>query len=510
MRRFGIIVLVICIVLSQMTVYASDRGYKDESIYGLLNSQGKVESLYVVNALKGLTVDFGDYSTLENMTSLLPINQQDGQVNLPPYDAMFYYQGTLLQTDLPWSFTIDYLLDGKKVQASELAGASGLMTINLSIKKGALSKLSFFEDYALQVGLTLPNQVAANVQAQGATIVEAGAQKQIAFTVLPGNEVDFQIQADIQNFEMPSITINAVRMVFDFDVETGELTSQIEDLKTAVEKLDDGAMKLVEGANKLLSGFIQFRNGLDAFRAGILDFSQKGVQLSDGLKSIATGLSALSGQNQALNYGLDNLEASTFEQLHMQLTQGGVQLPSLNRSNYKQILGSQDLLRPALEQLEQSLMFIDGLKSYLEGVSQLSQGTNELSLGLDMYTQGSAQLAQSAEDLFKGAQGLQVGLRELRNGLGDYQEGTGEFKEATSGMSEDLDREISTMLNRFLTSPGDVVSFVSKKNIFTSSVQFFLRTPAITIEEVIENKVEEAVKETFWQRVIKLFTRFFK
>ena len=41
----------------------------------------------------------------------------DGQV--------FYYQGTLEDTALPWNFSFNYCIDGKVVDPSELAGRDG-------------------------------------------------------------------------------------------------------------------------------------------------------------------------------------------------------------------------------------------------------------------------------------------------------------------------------------------------------------------------------------------------
>lgn len=54
----------------------------------------------------------------------------------------------------------------------------------------------------MQAALTLDTEKCSNIQADGATIANVGADKQISYTILPGKGLDAEITADVTDFEM--------------------------------------------------------------------------------------------------------------------------------------------------------------------------------------------------------------------------------------------------------------------------------------------------------------------
>lgn len=505
MKKMIAIIITITIFTTSQNVYASDLGYKEESIYGLLQEDGHVDTLYVVNALYQMTEDFGNYDQIDNLSSLDLITIDNGKIILPNYDDLFYYQGTINQGDLPWDFDIAYTLDGKDVTTQDLAGASGELVIHIKTDQGDLSQDVFYKNFALQVTLVLSDDLCKNIEADGATMVEVGGNKQIAFTVLPGQIGDMQISATIKDFEMDPITINGVNMIFDMDFNTDALTGQLQTLSDSIADLDDGAIELLEGLTELSEGLETYTQGMSNYSDGMAAFVDGGANLSQGVNDLADGLTQLQLQNDSLKIGVSAIETATFQQINLQLLTMGLELPPLTVDNYKVILGSNDALNELLLQVEETLQLTQGLVSYIEGVDTIASGASDLSLGVDTFIDSADTLALSAKDLYDASVGINDGLSELRNGMVTYQSGTDLFRTSTSNMSTEMEMQIGSMLDDFTGSKESIGSFVSDQNTQVASVQFFLRTPGIN-KVINETPVEEPVKTyTLWEKILKLF-----
>ena len=193
---------------------ASDAEYtKNEDIYVRLAQDGSVDSTHVVNAFTvtkaGEIHDFGDYDKVQNLTDLEPIETEKDEHTFTAEEGSFYYQGDIDQAELPWEFKITYLIDGDEAGEEELAGAEGDLEIRIGIRKNpSCPDEAFFNGCLLQVSLTLDPELCENIQAEGASISDAGADKNITFVVNPQTEADLSVKAEVENFELDDITIN--------------------------------------------------------------------------------------------------------------------------------------------------------------------------------------------------------------------------------------------------------------------------------------------------------------
>lgn len=97
-----------------------------------------------------------------------------------------------------------------RLTAAELGGMSGRLGIDISISDGGMEDSSFYESFMVQVSITLDSQLCRNITAEGATIANSGADKQINFTAMPGTDSEFALTADVTDFSMPGITFAAV------------------------------------------------------------------------------------------------------------------------------------------------------------------------------------------------------------------------------------------------------------------------------------------------------------
>ncbi|WP_153465409.1 YhgE/Pip domain-containing protein [Sediminibacillus terrae] len=275
---------------------------KDEVVYGKLNAAGERQELYVVNTLDvekaGKVVDHGTYTDLKNLTDLSPLEQKDGEVTVDAPEGKFYYQGNMEGQSLPWDVSITYLLDGKEIEPAELAGKDGHVEIKIATSANEKVDPVFFENYLLQISLSLNLDNYRNIEAPDGTLANAGKNKQVSFTVMPEKEEELVVEADVSDFELDGIDISAVPSSMPIespDVEemTGEmdtLTDAIAEVNGGVADLEDGIAQLNDGAGELRDGSMQYKDGISALDASSAELVNGSGSLKQALEQMSASL----------------------------------------------------------------------------------------------------------------------------------------------------------------------------------------------------------------------------
>ncbi|MFE8700731.1 WXG100 family type VII secretion target [Cytobacillus sp. FJAT-54145] len=281
---------------------------KDEVVYATLKANGDLEEIYVVNTLDvaqpGEVFDYGEYSSVKNLTDLSELNLEGETIRVNAPEGNFYYQGTLKDdSELPWDINVSYLLDGKEIDPTELAGKMGHIQINVETKVNKNVDLVFYENYLLQVSLMLSNMY-GNIEASGGMIANAGKNKQITFTVMPGQEENFSVEADVEHFEFQGIEIAAVPSTLPID--TSEMDSMTDDMSTlsdaigelnnGVADLEDGVSQLNSGVTSLREGSTQYKNGINQVNGASTEIIQASNSIGDALKTISDSMSGDSSE----------------------------------------------------------------------------------------------------------------------------------------------------------------------------------------------------------------------
>lgn len=275
---------------------------KDEVVYATLDFNGEAIEAYVVNILdveeKGNFTDYGTYSSVENLTTTDALTAKNGAVEGWAEAGKFYYQGNMNHPKLPWIIDITYTLNGNPITADNLAGKSGELAINIKTSKAPNIDSAFYENYILQISVTLSTQNCSNIECKGATIANAGTDKLINITCLPNKNSDNTVKADVKDFTMTGIGINGVPYNMEIDMpDTSEMTggfSQLSDgiaqLDSGVAKLKDGAKQLEDGAAQLSDGSTQIMNGLEQLNAASDMLVQGSSEIRDALQLISKSL----------------------------------------------------------------------------------------------------------------------------------------------------------------------------------------------------------------------------
>lgn len=280
---------------------AADAEYTSaENVYAVLASDGSFDSAYVIHSFDvtkaGKITSYGDYASMTNLTTPDGIQGQNGVQTFYAEEGKFYYQGNSDKVKLPWKISITYYLNGKQVAAKELAGQSGALEIVVTTTKDPSVNPEFYDNYMLQATFTLDMEKCSNVAAEGAAIAEAGSNKTVIFTGLPGKDTQMRMSADVKEFEMEAVSIAAVPFSMAFEMpDTDEMADGLTQLTDAIRQLDEGVGELQSGMDLLVDNAGTLKDGSGMFAEGINTVSANSAALVDASAQISGALQMIAG-----------------------------------------------------------------------------------------------------------------------------------------------------------------------------------------------------------------------
>ena len=300
--------------LSPLTVWAAEANTpKEEVVYINLNGDGSVSEVNVVNIFDltadGRIIDYGHYDSVRNMNTVDPIQYSNDTITVDASKGKLYYEGKLTDTSIPWHIDIHYYLDNKEYPAEELAGKSGALKITVSIRQNTSDQRSFFDSYALQASMTLDTKTCSHITAENATVANVGSNKQLTWTILPGNEADMTVTADVTDFKTDGFSINAIPLSLNIEIDDAELMDQVTELIDAIEQLDDGAGQLHGGADALKDGGSSVSSGAGQLKDGASDLDNGITSFNQGIAAIQAGLDELNSKSDSLMDGSAEIKA---------------------------------------------------------------------------------------------------------------------------------------------------------------------------------------------------------
>lgn len=361
----------------------SSEDGKEEVVYIMTDANGETDSVNVVNIWSGGEVtDYGAYTEVKMLTTTDEINQTGDEITFDSDSDKVYYQGTMDadKTELPWNIDITYTLDGEELEPDALSGAKGALTIGIKITENKKCKSNFYDNYALQVTLTLDTNKCTDITADGATLANVGADKQISYTALPGKGLDAEITADVTDFEMDAIAINAVKLNLGIDIDDDELMDKVREIMDATSELSSGATDLMDGTKSLKDGGSSLEGGASSLQLGASSLDDGISSLSSGVAAMQSGLDALNSKSEGLTSGSSEI-ATALKKLQSSLSSVSVsteQLKALTDSS-SDIKTSIDSLSAGAAKLQSSISY-DAYKSAM----------NQNGLDIDALAQSNA------------------------------------------------------------------------------------------------------------------------
>lgn len=389
---------------AQASESQADFPEKSETVYGLLNAAGKAQSVYVVNRFSSTDhalTDHGAYAATEILSTEGTLTPKgEGDWDIQTGTEPLYYQGTLAETALPWTVDIAYQLDDRPITVDTLAGKSGKVTLSLTVTPRSEARFrEYVEGMMLQASFTVPGEVAQRVETETGTVSTVGSDQRVDFVILPQSEtVTHSFTADVQNFQLPPITIAAVALTTDlssFDFSEIANDPDLKALQDGTQALDDATQRLAEGLGEADSGV---------------------QELSFGMGRLAAGLNTLSGQNDALQNGI-----AQYQEGLSQLASGGVPL----REGATAAVSGAGALQGAMQDINGGWKaYTDGVTQYANGVKQgvsglgtLESAADGILTGAQSTRDGLRRVAQNGEGLVTGSSDIQKGLSLIRSAL---------------------------------------------------------------------------------------------
>lgn len=341
-------------------VLAAIPSEKEEVVYAMLDASGDVNGIYVVNQFSGGTiVDYGNYTSVRNLTTEDAITQEGDEVTFHTDADKVYYQGDLDTKDIPWNISVRYYMDGKEYTPEEIAGMSGALELKLSISENTNCDENFWDGYALQAAITLDTNQCRNIVAENATVANAGSDKQLSYIILPGKGADLTVTADVTDFEMDAITINGVKLNMNMEMDDSEIQDQINEICDAVDKLNDGAISLADGTGSLVDGAGTLYDGTVKVKDGAGSVKDGMTSLNSGITTVQDALRTLNGKSSTLTDGSAQVLSA------LQTIQSSLAGVSVNADQLSALVNSSAQINA--------------------GISSLVAGLSDMNTGIDSY-----------------------------------------------------------------------------------------------------------------------------
>lgn len=331
----------LCTSAGSVPVYGAPAGADvDETMYVNLDYYGKTTKVNVVKGVNlnglGEITDYGNYINVENMsTSDAPV-LRDGTVtwNLPEgQNGRFYYKCTMdnEQVVLPWDFDVSYKLNGVPTDGDKLAGAGGLIEINVKATPNDNANLYYRNNMMLMVTVPVDMSKCYSVDADGAQIQSLGSTTAAVFSALPGEEGDYTVRIGTDSFETTGVIMAMAPGTID-DL------NHIKDLKEAKDTWKDAGDALYDSLEQMAKSVESMRDGINQVQSGVSSAESARQKWSANKDSILAGndqtLESLTALSQQLETLVPHLQTAkdTAETVHNSMgdivnTMGDMQQP---------------------------------------------------------------------------------------------------------------------------------------------------------------------------------------
>ena len=241
------------ILVAPMTAYAGQATADvDETLYLNLDYYGNVSD---ANVVKGINfngtssyTDFGDYLKITNMTDEQKPEIKNGSVTFEKNkNGKFFFQGELKPDKIqaPWTFDITYKLNGVVTDADKIAGASGLVEMDIDCMPNKSVSKYMQDNMMLFVAIPVDIQKCYSVDAPESQTMTLGQYTGIVFTALPGQEGHFQVRLGTDKFE-------SVGAIFAMTPGTVGALNKIKDIKDIKDDFRDDTNAMLDDFDNVL------------------------------------------------------------------------------------------------------------------------------------------------------------------------------------------------------------------------------------------------------------------
>lgn len=340
----------------------------DEAYYATLDYYGEIEQSsvvksYTLNGAKTIT-DFGQYDEVVNLTNTAQAQYENGALTFALGDDApehFYFEGKTAEpfSALPWEIALSYRLNGVPKPAEELAGASGLVEINIDAMPNSASTEYCRNNFVLQAVAIFNADDILSLEAPGAQVQLVGNLRIVLFMAMPGEEQHFTMRIGSDDFTFSGMTFLMVPA-------TLSQLAEIKDLREAKEKAEDSFTALNDSMDTILNTLDGMSGSLNTAADGLTKLNEARSEISSGKSDVYTGADAALSDLGAIADALAPLDGhlTTAEQAVTDMTDILTQLTQ-NASDLKPLLAqTRDTVEKLKTDSEQARDLIETIEDY--------------------------------------------------------------------------------------------------------------------------------------------------
>lgn len=422
----------------------------DETLYVTLDEYGNATETsvvkgYTLNGTRELT-DFGTYSTVNNMTNYASPVIENGKVTFQFDENVdrFFFEGQMdpNTTNLPWTIDITYKLNGVEKRAEELAGASGLIELDIHLEPNQNAPEYMKNNMILQAASIFDMKKTLSVEAPGAQVQTLGDKKAVLFMAMPGEEQDFVMRIGSDSFEFTGMMFLMVPVTLGQIEQVADLHDAVDEIKESMDKASDSLDIVLNSLGGMKDGLANTSNGLRSLELAHQTFDQQKNGVYTDIDASLASLNAIAQDMKPMTGHLSTAQQA-LEDANLELNYMNTAVQELNpilydlQENINDIDNDIDDLRHLSESMENNeedwLDFLDDLQKDLDRMYNNQLKLEALEKKLSNQIQDSWNSASEKADEIKGEVG---GIIETIKGT------IASYSNAQKKLEKEIDEEL--------------------------------------------------------------------
>lgn len=468
---------------------AAPSVHVDETLYLNLDHYGAISDANVVKGIEfnkqETYTDYGTYTEVVCLGNDEDPKSENGEVVLkaPENGGRLFFQGTLDNSAVqsPWSFDLGYKLNGRAVEAKDLAGASGLVEIDIDATANKQVSEYMRNNFMLLIAVPVDLSKCYSMDAPDSQTSSIGDMTVVIYECLPGKDGHFEVRIGTDSFETVGVmmimspgTVSDLKDLKDLkelkDKFRTNTNAMMDDMEALMDNVTDVSDQL-SLTNQMLEELRAGKATVDASREEIFDKNDTAIQdlwdLSENLAPLSGSLNTAKTMVYEVNKTLNDTDQdlldtmSKMKTLSSRLKEFGSDLNGVNRWTTFDLMeeikraGLEDAMKEIQKNAADSAaaakklgaLIMDSINGYATPANaDRIEMDEELREAIEEITQSLEELADdptgNAEEIAKELAALKKALNEMGGNIGNV---PGVFKNAVTAQIDAVLASISRL-----------------------------------------------------------------
>lgn len=468
---------------------AAPSVHVDETLYLNLDHYGAISDANVVKGIEfnkqETYTDYGTYTEVVCLGNDEDPKSENGEVVLkaPENGGRLFFQGTLDNSAVqsPWSFDLGYKLNGRAVEAKDLAGASGLVEIDIDATANKQVSEYMRNNFMLLIAVPVDLSKCYSVDAPDSQTSSIGDMTVVIYECLPGKDGHFEVRIGTDSFETVGVmmimspgTVSDLKDLKDLkelkDKFRTNTNAMMDDMEALMDNVTDVSDQL-SLTNQMLEELRAGKATVDASREEIFDKNDTAIQdlwdLSENLAPLSGSLNTAKTMVYEVNKTLNDTDQdlldtmSKMKTLSSRLKEFGSDLNGVNRWTTLDLMeeikraGLEDAMKEIQKNAADSAaaakklgaLIMDSINGYATPANaDRIEMDEELREAIEEIAQSLEELADdptgNAEEIAKELAALKKALNEMGGNIGNV---PGVFKNAVTAQIDAVLASISRL-----------------------------------------------------------------